>query len=70
MKYCIQSFIFLSFVLLLGCSEGVTFANPTPDARTCESTNSLVGETRALSVSSLYGISGNVTIVPDCEFGV
>jgi len=73
MKNSILSFVFLGLILLVGCAEEiepVTFANPTPEARSCPSTNSLVGETRPLRVSNLYGISGDVTIISDCEIEI
>ena len=50
--------------------RSISFANPVPEGRSCPSTNSLVGETRALQVSPLYGISGDVTIVSDCEIEI
>ena len=75
MRNIAKSIALLSTVLLIGLtgcaeSEPFAFANPTPDARSCSSTNSLVGQTRALRVSNLYGISGDVTIVSDCEIEV
>jgi len=72
MRAIIKSFTLLSFVLLMGCSgeDSISFANPAPEERSCESTNSLVGQTRALRVSSLYGISGDITIVSDCEIEI
>ncbi len=51
-------------------SEEVMFANLVPEARECSSTNDIAGRTMALRVSDLYGISGNVTIVSDCEIQV
>ena len=56
--------------MLMGCSDPVEFANDTPQSRDCESTHSLVGQSRALRVSNLYGISGNITIVSDCEIEI
>ena len=71
MKNIIKSLVLLSLVLLMGCrQEEVTFANPVPEARSCPSTHPLIGETRALRVSELYGIRGNVTIVSDCEIQI
>ncbi len=73
MRNIFKCFIFLNLALLMGCAEedeSVTFANPVPEARSCPSTNSLVGQTRALRVSGLYGIRGNVTIVSDCEIEI
>jgi len=70
MKNAIGSFVFLSLLFLMSCADPASFANPEPEARVCESTNSLIGETRALRVSNLYGISGNVTIISDCEIEV
>lgn len=49
---------------------GVTFANDVPEARECDSTNSLMNQTRALRESSLYGISGDITIVSDCQIRI
>jgi len=72
-------------LLCMGCStdsndqetvaeEGVTFsplqANPASGPRDCESTSSLIGQSRELRVSTLYGISGVVTIVSDCEIEI
>lgn len=45
-------------------------ANPAPDPRDCTSTSSLVGESRELRISNLYGISGLVTIISDCEIEI
>ena len=81
MRKYVLGFALLSFVFLVSCSEeeeviqqdgavgfgGVPLANARPEARSCEATNPLVGQTSALRVSSLYGISGNVTILSDCE---
>ena len=54
--------------------EGVEFsplqANPAPGARNCPSTSSLVGQSRDLQISDLYGIQGVVTIVSDCEIEI
>lgn len=73
MKTFINYFMVFTF-LLVGCSndqEGpVLQANPTPEARTCTSTHPLVGESRALRVSNTYGISGEVTILSDCEIQI
>lgn len=70
MKNITVCLAFLGLLLFTGCADDVSFANPTPEARECESTNSLVGQTRALRVSSVYGISGDVTIVSDCKIEV
>ncbi len=70
MKNTIASIAFLGFLILMGCSDPVSFANDVPESRDCESTNDLVGQTRPLRVSSLYGIRGNVTIVSDCEIEI
>jgi len=73
MKNVIKSFVFLNLILLMSCGkddESVAFANPVPGARSCLSTNALVGETRALRVSNAYGIRGDVTIVSDCEIQI
>lgn len=73
MKNNIISIIALSVLVLMGCgsdSSGVTFANPVPEARECPATNPLVGQTRPLRISELYGISGDVTIVSDCEIRI
>ena len=69
----IMSIAVIGMVFLVGCSDGpggVTFANPTPSARECPATNAFVGQTMPLRVSNLYGISGNVTIVSDCEIQI
>jgi len=70
MKNIIVGFAFLSLLVLIGCGEEASFANDVPAARDCESTNELVGQSRALRVSNLYGISGTVTIVSDCEIEI
>jgi len=52
-------YFFTLAVTLSGCDDeqdsAALLANPTPLARACESTN------------SIYGISGTVTIISDCE---
>lgn len=51
-----------------GCEEDqVSLANDAPESRTCTATNALVGQSRQLRVSEIYGISGTVTILSDCE---
>jgi len=69
-----NNIIYLGFILmalLMSCNGGDPgFANPTPEERNCEATNALVNQTRSLSVSSIYGISGDVTIVSDCQIEV
>jgi len=70
MNNLIKIFSFSILLFLVSCEEPVTFANPAPEARDCSSTNSLVGQTQPLRVSSLYGISGDVTIVSDCEIQI
>ena len=70
MKNILTIIAFLSILSLVGCSEGASLANEAPAPRECEATHSLIGQTRALSVSSLYGISGNITIVSDCEIEI
>jgi hypothetical protein len=63
-------------IALTSCSEnginrnGNLQANPAPEPQDCASTSSLVGETRALRVSSRYGIRGDVTIISDCEIEI
>lgn len=84
MKSLIKCFFVLS-VIILGCSSddstngtsdddsGVVNslqANPAPEPRDCSSTSNLVGESRELRVSNLYGISGLVTIISDCEIEI
>ena len=69
----IMSMAVLGLLFFTGCSDGpggVTFANPIPTARDCTATNSFVGQTMPLRVSNLYGISGDVTIVSDCEIQI
>ncbi len=69
-----NSIIYLGFIfvaLLMSCNGGDPgFANPTPEARDCEATNARVNQTRSLSISPAYGISGEVTIVSDCQIEV
>jgi len=75
MKKFMSIFIFLAF-LTVGCSDSdddgniSLQANPAPVAQTCESTSPLVGQTEQLRVSQLYGISGDVTIVSDCQIQI
>ena len=84
MKNFIKYFFALTLVFT-GCSEddqsenliqdnGVVFnplqANPAPQPRDCESSSSLIGESRELRISTIYGISGTVTIVSDCEIEI
>jgi len=67
--YYIAIFSFIS----LGCSgddNSVELPNEAPESRACESTNSLVGQSRELRVSNTYGISGLITIVSDCEIEI
>lgn len=62
-----------SSFILMGCSDDedtIALPNPVPQARDCPSTNSLVGESRALRVSTTYGIRGTVNIVSDCEIRI
>lgn len=70
MKNYMYYFAFIGMALL-GCDDeqdsAALLANPAPSARACVSTNALVGQSRDLRVSSLYGISGTVTILSDCE---
>jgi len=68
MRNIFLNLAFLGLLTLASCTP--EFANPVPLERVCESTNSLVGETRSLRVSSLYGISGDVTIISDCELQI
>ena len=70
MKNIIISFALLSLGLLMSCGEGVQPVNEAPDSRSCQSTHDLVDQTRALRVSNLYGISGNIRIVSDCEIEI
>lgn len=82
MKTFLKYFFALTFVLV-GCSSSDDQndgddnqqalnlqANPAPEPRDCSSTSVLVGESRELRVSSLYGISGLVTIISDCEIEI
>lgn len=84
MKHLIK-YVFVLSLVFVGCSDsddqstettddGVVFnslqANPAPLPRDCEATNPFVGVTRPLRVSTLYGISGLVTIVSDCEIEI
>ena len=45
-------------------------ANPAPDARDCPSESSIVGQSRDLRISTLYGIRGVVTIISDCQIEI
>lgn len=68
MKSLSTLLIALAFIFV-GCSndQDEPELNEIPIAQTCESTHSLVGESRELRVSNIYGISGTVTIISDCE---
>ena len=70
MKNYMYYFAFIGMVLM-GCDDeqdsASLLANPAPAARACASTNTLVGQSRDLRVSSLYGISGTVSVLSDCE---
>jgi len=67
-------YLLIASLVCISCSsdpdvieiEGST----VPAARVCESTHSLVGESRDLRVSNTYGISGTVTIKSDCEIEI
>jgi hypothetical protein len=59
----------IGMLIFSACSE-VELANETPTARECPSTHSLVGRTSDFFENSLYGISGEVTIVSDCEIEI
>lgn len=75
------AFLFVFSVILVGCSDDQEGeineqgfnnlqANPPSGPRDCTSTSSLIGESRQLRVSNLYGISGLVTIISDCEIEI
>lgn len=67
MKNFIVYVFALSFVLVSCSNDEVPELNEIPEEQVCDATHTLVGESRALAVSDLYGISGTVTIVSDCE---
>lgn len=80
MRNFFTCFFVLAFVFV-GCSDdqenqgdnprsSSLQANPAPDPRDCDSTSAIVGESRNLRVSDLYGISGVVTIISDCEIEI
>ena len=74
MKIRFTLLVVLTFIFI-GCSTDSQDAadlleNPAPEARECEATHPLVGESRDLRVSSTYGISGTVTIISDCEIEI
>ena len=74
MKNILKFAIVLVF-LCVGCSNDSEDSsslqnNPAPDAQDCASNSPIVGESRNLSVSNLYGISGVVTIISDCEIEI
>ena len=69
MRSIIISLAFLSIALLMSCSdssEDLTIEE-VPEETECLATNDLVGRTMPLRRSELYGISGDVTIISDCE---
>lgn len=72
MKNVISAIAVVGVLVLLGCNRDndVTFANPVPEARECTFDSDLVGASGNLRVSSLYGISGFVKVVSDCEIVV
>lgn len=63
----------LFFALLIvvgGCGEETfDLANEAPNARECDSTHPLVGQSRDLS-TSIYISSGTVTVLSDCEIEI
>ena len=70
MRSTIISLAFLSVALLMSCSDSLedqTVEELVPEETDCQATNSLVGRTMPLRRSELYGISGDVTIISDCE---
>lgn len=72
MKNFIKYFLVFS-IILTSCSDnesGGTQANAVPEEQDCTSTSALVGQSRALRVSNIYGISGTVTIISDCEIEI
>lgn len=73
MKNIIKCFSIFA-ILLVSCSNnddsGNEQTNPVPQARECTSTSALIGESKALRASNRYGISGNVTIISDCEIQI
>ncbi|NAS30691.1 hypothetical protein GTQ40_06885 [Flavobacteriaceae bacterium R38] len=82
MKNALKFIVILTTVLFVGCSsddsttenDDAVFnslqANPAPEPRNCESTSPLVGQSSELRFSAIYGISGTVTIVSDCEIEI
>jgi len=78
----VLKYTFVLIILFVSCSDNddqeedadVAFsplqANPAPEARDCPSTSPLVGQSRDLRISALYGIRGVVTIVSDCEIEI
>lgn len=72
MKNLLSYSLFILSILFVSCSSSDVDVelDPVVEAETaeeCESTHPLVGQSRAFRVSSIYGISGNVTIVSDCQ---
>lgn len=74
MRNSIVNIILLSFIFLWSCNEEEVAPNSTEDeileARSCASTHDLVGASSALAESDVYGISGDVTILSDCEIEI
>jgi len=66
MRNFVSCFVVLLF-LSCGSDDGLPELNEIPQEQTCEATHSLVGESRELRVSDIYGIRGTVTIISDCE---
>ena len=70
MNNSINIFALLSFLFLMSCNGLSNFEDNIPEERVCEATNSLIGQTRSFPAGNIYNITGDVTVVSDCEIEV
>ena len=69
MKNVLKFFAFALLLILMSCGDDEPEPMPAPidPARACLEEHPLVGQSGNLRVSSLYGISGTVVILNDCQ---
>lgn len=68
MNNAIKLFGFALLFILMSCGDDDPAPIPAPDPdRICLEEHPLVGQSGDLRVSTLYGISGTVVILNDCE---
>ncbi len=65
-------FMTITLFILLGLISctGVEQANQAAASRACETTHPMVGRTSNFFEGNIYGISGQVSIVSDCEIEI